>query len=102
MYRKKGGERFYGIETGSYTVLKLGYGIEGVAVFTLIAYFSYNSMMLYNINRALGNRIDVFFRRLKEGLACPLIILIFCLVYLQLCHLGYILLCISEVAPGLA
>ena len=69
--------------TGSYFALKAGYGITGVAVLTLIAYFAYNTMMLYHINRNLGNNMKTFLNRLQESLLCPLIILVFCLFYLK-------------------
>ena len=67
----------------SYFALRAGYGIESVAVVSLIAYFTHNSMMLYHINRCLGNSIKIFFTRLHESLAAPLAILVFCLLYLR-------------------
>ena len=68
---------------GSYWALKAGYGIESVALFSLIAYFLYNTMMLYYINRCLGYSISKFFGRLHESLFCPLTILIVSVVYLR-------------------
>jgi O-antigen/teichoic acid export membrane protein len=68
---------------GSYLALKAGYGIESVALFSLIAYFIYNSMMLYHINRSLGNGIKIFLNRLHESLICPVTVLIFCMIYLH-------------------
>jgi O-antigen/teichoic acid export membrane protein len=69
--------------TGSYFALKAGYGIESVALFSLLAYFFYNSLMLYFINKSLGNSISTFFKRLHENLLCPLTILVFCFLYVQ-------------------
>lgn len=68
---------------GSYWGLKAGYGIESVALFSLIAYFLYNTLMLYHINRCLGFSINTFLGRLHESLFCPLTILILSVVYLH-------------------
>jgi O-antigen/teichoic acid export membrane protein len=69
--------------SGSYISLKAGYGIESVAVFTLIAYFFYNSMMLYYVNRNLGNSVKIYVEKLFESLFCPLIFIVFCFIYLK-------------------
>jgi len=61
--------------TGSYWALKAGYGIEAVALFTLLAYLFYYVIMLYYVNRSLGNNFTLFISRLRESLICPLIIL---------------------------
>jgi O-antigen/teichoic acid export membrane protein len=66
---------------GSYFALKAGFGIESVAFFTLIAYFLYNSMMLYYVNVNLGKGLKTYLFRLTESLFCPLVFIIFCLIY---------------------
>jgi len=67
--------------TGSFFALKVGFGIESVAVFTLIAYFSFNTMQLYHINKSLNNGIKTFYKKLASGIICPFTILVFCILY---------------------
>lgn len=51
---------------GSFIAIKLGYGIEGVAVFSLTGYFIYNTLMIYFISKQsdidFKSRLKIFFQ----------------------------------------
>lgn len=66
---------------GSYIALKIGYGIGGVAVCTLLAYLFYNSLMLYFVNYSLKGNLKNYFNILSIILFCPLVVLICCAVF---------------------
>lgn len=68
---------------GSWWALKAGYGIEAVAVFTLLAYLFYHILMLYFVNRSLGNKPAVFLNRIQESLLCPAVIMAASLLFIR-------------------
>lgn len=68
---------------GSFLALKAGYGIEGVAFFTLTGYFFYNAIMLYYVNMTMGNGLKNYFSRLSESLICPVLFILICWIYIN-------------------
>ncbi len=77
---------------GSYFALKAGFGIESVALFTLLAYFVFNTMQLYHINRSLNNDFKVFIKTLFNSLVTPFTVLVFCALYINYSPFIYSLL----------
>ena len=66
---------------GSFWALKSGYGIEGVALFSIVAYLIYHIVMLYQVNRCLGGRVYQFWSRIHESLLPPLTTLFLTIAY---------------------
>jgi O-antigen/teichoic acid export membrane protein len=68
---------------GSFLGIKLGYGIESVALSSVIAYFFYNAIMLYFVNLHMGNSSKSFILTLLQNLVSPITILFYCLIYVN-------------------
>ncbi len=61
---------------GSIMSILLGFGIVGVAFFSLLGYFVYDSMMLFFVSRSLKFHYGEYFKRLIDKLFCPFMILL--------------------------
>ncbi len=66
---------------GSVIAIRSGYGIEGVAVFSLLGFFTYNTLMLFFICKSLNLKLQDFFSRFINGIVCPVITLAACFSY---------------------
>lgn len=66
---------------GSYFAIKIGYGIEAVAFFNLLAYFLYNAIMLFFINKFLNKGINSFLHHLLDSTISPVLFLLLSLMY---------------------
>jgi O-antigen/teichoic acid export membrane protein len=69
--------------TGSIVAIYIGYGISGVAFFSLMGYFIYDGLMLFFVSRKLGYSFSSFLRNLANKLLCPLAILLSILLYIM-------------------
>jgi O-antigen/teichoic acid export membrane protein len=66
---------------GSIIAILLGFGITGVAVFSVVGYFVYDTIMLYFVSKNLQTGFKEFFNFLTKKLFCPLLVLVTCILY---------------------
>ena len=66
---------------GSIIAILLGFGITGVAVFSVVGYFVYDTIMLYFVSKNLKSGFREFLNFLIKKLMCPLLVLITCILY---------------------
>lgn len=71
---------------GSYWALKAGFGIEAIAIFSLLAYLLYYLLMLFHINKSLGKGVRNFISRIHEGILAPIVVVMALIPY-QLYHM---------------
>ncbi|MEI6853744.1 MAG: polysaccharide biosynthesis C-terminal domain-containing protein, partial [Bacteroidota bacterium] len=68
---------------GSILAISFGYGISGVAFFSVLGYFIYDSLMLYFVTRSLGYNLYSFVKQLLIKLWCPTVILASSILYVS-------------------
>ena len=66
---------------GSVAAISFGYGISGVAFFSVIGYFVYDSLMLFFVMKNLNLSFSEYLDYLWKKMYCPGIILITCILY---------------------
>lgn len=82
--------------TGSIIAISLGYGISGVAFFSVIGYFFYDGLMLLFVNKSLGYSLKKYLIQLINKLFCPIILLVTSIIYVVFSPELYIIARISN------
>jgi len=81
---------------GSYFGIKAGFGIEAVAIASVVGYFVYDSLMLYFVHKNIGHSVSEFLVRLVKKTWVAFYILIFSVLYVKYHEAGFGYLGISN------